>query len=307
MLKNRIKKFFRRFFEKFDSEINIRRIKSWNLYREVVLRQENEIRRIQSEFPYLIADSSKKTALRVHERRYYSQNGEDGILLYLFSKIGARNKNFIEFGIEDGTECNAANLAINFGWSGLFIEGSPHLTEKARKFYYNRHKIHSERVKIVSEFLTVENVNQVFEQNSMIGEIDLLSIDIDGNDYWIWQSITCVQPRVVVIEYNASFGIERSITVEYDPAFDAHRKHPTGWYHGASLRALVKLAKKKNYILAGCDSSGTNAFFVRADLAHGKIEEMFPDEAFYPSVPRLRIASQEDQWEIIRHLNYVEV
>lgn len=307
MLKNRIKKIFRRIFERIESDVNIRRIKSWNLYREVVLRQENEIRRMQSEYPHLIADSSKKSAFRVHERRYYSQNGEDGILLYLFSKVGTRNKNFIEFGIEDGVECNAANLAINFGWSGLFIEGSPHLAQKARNFYHNRHKIPPERVKIVSEFLTIENVNQVFEQNLMTGEIDLLSIDIDGNDYWLWQSITCVNPRIVVIEYNASFGVERSITVEYDPAFDARRKHPSGWYHGASLRALVKLGKKKNYILVGCDSSGTNAFFVRADIAHGKIEEMFPDEAFYPSVPRLRVASQEEQFRTIQHLNFVEV
>lgn len=307
MLKNRIKKIFRSLSEKIESDINIRRIKSWNLYREVVLRQENEIRKMQSEYSHLIADSSKKMALKVHERRYYSQNGEDGILLHLFSKIGAHTRSFIEFGIEDGVECNAANLAINFGWRGLFIEGSQRLAEKARHFYHIRNKIPPERVKIVSEFLTVENINQVFTQNSMIGEIDLLSIDVDGNDYWLWQGITCVNPRIVVIEYNASFGPERSLTVEYDPQFDARRKHPSGWYHGASLRALAKLAKRKNYILAGCDSSGTNAFFVRADLAHGKIEEMMPEEAFYPSAPRIRIASQEEQFMAIQRMNFVEV
>ncbi|HON08577.1 MAG TPA: hypothetical protein PLW02_10820, partial [Verrucomicrobiota bacterium] len=222
-----IKRLLNKIFERAATEKNIRRLKSLNLYRELVLRQENEIRQMQSEYPFLIKDFDKKAALKSVERKYYSQNGEDGILLNIYSKISAHHKNFIEFGIEDGTECNAANLAINFGWSGLFIEGSASLSEKAKQFYYGRHKISPDRLRIANEFLTVENVNDVFSRWSMNGEIDLLSIDIDGNDFWIWRAINIVQPRVVVIEYNASFGAERSITVEYDPLFDCHKKHPS--------------------------------------------------------------------------------
>ncbi len=303
----KIKRLINKIFERAATEKNIRRLKSWNLYRELVLRQENEIKQMQCEYSYLLKDYDKKTALKTTERKYYSQNGEDGILLNILSKVGAPHKSFIEFGIEDGTECNAANLVINFGWRGLFIEGSASLSEKARRFYYNQHKVSPDTVKIADEFLTVENVNDIFNRYSMRGEIDLLSIDIDGNDFWIWQAINIVQPRVVVIEYNASFGADRSITVEYDPLFDCYKKHSSGWYHGASLRALTKLGKKKNYILVGCDSTGTNAFFVRADISKDKFEEMLPSEAFYPSIPRLRAAPLEDQFKIIQHLEYVEV
>lgn len=307
MPSKKIKRFFNRIFESIATDKNIRRIKSWSLYRELVLRQENEIKKMQTDYASLINDFDRKAFLRSKERKYYSQNGEDGILLYIFSQIGAPDKRFIEFGIEDGSECNAANFAINFGWRGLFIEGSPTLAEKARRFYYERHGISQNKVIIANEFLTVENVNEVFKNYSMTGEIDLLSIDIDGNDYWIWQGINIVHPRVVVIEYNASFGSDRSITVEYDPMFDCYKKHPSGWYHGASLRALTKLAKRKNYILVGCDSTGTNAFFVRADLSKDKLEEMSPAEAFYPSLPRLRAASLDKQFDIIKHLEYVEI
>ncbi|MGB9601882.1 MAG: hypothetical protein ACPMAG_03740 [Limisphaerales bacterium] len=307
MLAKKLKRLCNKLFEGLVTEKNIRRLKSYSLYRELVLRQDNEIRKLQAEYAALVNGLDKKSALLIRERKYYSQNGEDGILLYIFSQIGALNKNFIEFGIEDGSECNAANLAINFGWSGLFIEGSSSLAEKARRFYYNRHGISPDKVVVANEFLTLENVNAVFKRYSMVGEIDLLSIDIDGNDYWIWQAIDVVLPRVVVIEYNASFGADRSITVEYDPVFDTYKKHPSGWYHGASLAALTKLAKKKNYILVGCESSGTNAFFVRADLSKDKFEPMSPADAFYPSLPRLRAASLEKQFELIKHLEYVEV
>jgi hypothetical protein len=239
--------------------------------------------------------------------RVYSQSGEDGLLLHFFSLIRAPGKSFVEIGIEDGTECNSANLAINFGWRGLLVEGCPTQAGLARDFYHRRHKIEPGRIQIAAEFVTRENVNQMLVGHGFGGEIDLLSIDIDGNDYWVWQAIEGTQARVVAIEYNASFGPSRSITTKYDPAFDRDIFHPTGWYHGASLSALTRLAHLKGYILAGCDSFGADAFFVKRDLAAGLIEEMTPAEAFYSSAARIRERSDDEQFDLIRHLPYVDV
>jgi hypothetical protein len=288
-------------------DVNLRRIRSSPVYRELVDRDPNLIRELTERFPALVSHADQKSALRAHELRVYSQSGEDGLLLHFFSLIRAPGKSFIEIGIEDGTECNSANLAINFGWRGLLVEGSPSLAEKARDFYHRRHKIEPGRVQIAAQFVTRENVNQLFAVHGLGGEIDLLSIDIDGNDYWVWQAIEGTQPRVVAIEYNASFGPARSISTRYNPVFDRYAFHPSGWYHGASLTALTKLAHQKGYILAGCDSFGADAFFIRRELAAGLIEEMTPAEAFYSCAARVRERSDEDQFDQIRHLDFVEV
>jgi hypothetical protein len=137
-------------------------------------------------------------------------------------------------------------------------------------------------VKIVQSFITADNVNDVFRQHGSTGEIDLLSIDIDGNDYWVWKAINSVNPRVVVIEYNAVFGWERAVTIPYDPnymwsraGFDLHRT-------GASLAALTSLGRMKGYSLVGCGAHGVNAFFVRDDLAVRCFERLAPEQAYYP-------------------------
>jgi hypothetical protein len=307
MLKRLIKPILKRLSKVANSELNYRRFKGARLYGELVLRQVNDLRRLQEEHADLLRDQSPKARWRLCERQYYSQNGEDGLLLHLFTLLGAPQKNFIEFGIEDGVECNAANLAINFGWHGLFLEGSASLVERAREFYHQRHRRNANEVKIACQFVTAENVNQVFRDQGFSGDIDLLSIDIDGCDYWIWKAIEVVHPRLVVIEYNACFGPEQSITVKYDPAYDRYQKHPSGWYHGASLTALTRLARAKGYLLACCDSAGANAIFVRRDLAAAKITELSPAEAFYPSVPRLREKSQEQQWATVKDLEFETV
>lgn len=124
-------------------------------------------------------------------------------------------------------------------------------------------------------FLTVENLADTITGAGVPAGLDLLSIDVDGVDYWLWESLTCVSPRVVVIEYNASFGPHRSITVPYESGFDRVEKHPSTFYHGASLSALAKLGAKKGYSLVGCDSNGVNAFFVRNDLIKSPLAALF--------------------------------
>ncbi|HEO71879.1 MAG TPA: hypothetical protein ENN80_11505 [Candidatus Hydrogenedentes bacterium] len=228
-----------------------------------------------------------KSPLNQHELKVFSQNGEDGILLYLFSLVGVTDRRFIEFGVGDGMECNGAHLAIHCGWHGLMMDCVESNIACARSFYAERLGPAAPAIELASCFITAENVNETFRSHGFEGEIDLLSIDIDGNDYWVWKAIDCVTPRVVVVEYNACLGFTDPITVTYDPTFNRFEKHPSLLYFGASLSALTKLAQAKGYLLAGCDQHGVNAFFVREDVAAGKLEALTPEQAFFPLQDRL--------------------
>ncbi len=247
--------------------------------------------------------SDQKSILRRHEFKVYSQNGEDGILLYIFSTIGIHNRTFVDFGAEDGRECNTANLSLNWGWSGLLIEASTELFVEAKK-YYRRYS----QVTIVNSYVTPQNINQLLIENKCSGEIDLLSIDIDSNDYWVWESIHNCNPRVVVIEYNANLGSDKSITVKYDAIFNRLENHPSGYYFGASLLCLQKLAQKKGYILIGCDSKGCNAFFVRSDIARPHFVELSAATAYYPLTEGwAKRPTPEEAFQIIKDLEFVEI
>jgi len=234
-----------------------------------------------------VSDKAYNSEINRHEFKVYSQTGEDGILLYIFSKIGTTNHRFVEFGCGDGRECNTANLSINCGWNGLLMDGNEENIGIAKKFYQSKLGDRYSNVKIQRNWITTENINKLILDNDVGGEIDLLSIDIDGNDYWIWKVIDVINPRVVAIEYNAAMGIDEAITVKYEPDFDRFRKHPSGVYFGASLLALTELAKTKGYILAGCCSCGFKAFFVRRDVAGEKIAELDVEKAYYPFYPEL--------------------
>lgn len=247
-----------------------------------------------------------KNELRSKEYRVHSQNGEDGLMLYVFSQIGVTNRKFIEFGIGDGTECIAANLLLNFGWSGLMIEGSSSYANHATN-YYNTHPKMQGEVKILNKFITKDNINSLFKEGGIEGEIDLLSIDIDGNDYWVWKAIEAVSPRVIIVEYNATFGKEKAITVEYDPSFMRIDKHSSGYYYGLSLKAAENLGKEKGYVLVGCDSEGVNAIFVRNDINLGKLQATTAEEAYYEMKVRSDVCSLTEQYNTIKHLPIVEV
>lgn len=290
------------------SEENLPRLRATKDFLLANIGNPNATNEICCQYKNLIHGLDKNTELAIHERKFYSQFGEDGLLLYFFDKIGAPNKSFVEFGIEDGTECCAANLAINFGWKGLYLEGDPKQAEKACNFYHDKHHIDPEHVKIKSHFITRENVNELFTKYGYTGEIDLLSIDIDGVDYWIWDAIECVQPRLVLAEYNAVFGCDRALTVPYSPSFDRYDHEETGVYFGMSLKAANKMAEKKGYVLVGCESSGANSFFVRKDLVEKSgLATFAPEEAFYPCAPRIRTHTEEQLWNRVKDLPFEEV
>jgi len=207
----------------------------------------------------------------------YSQNGEDGILLLIFSAIGVKLKRVVEICAGDGVECNAANLIINHGWSGLLFDGDKSAIDYGKSFYARRTNAWRFRrlpPTLVHAWITAENVNELIEQNGLSGEVDLLSIDMDGVDFWIWKAITCITPRVVVLEYNNRWGADQSFTVPYASDFVGTGASVEGeGYFGASLMAFTRLAREKGYRLIGANSPNTNAFFMRRDVG----TEIFPE------------------------------
>jgi hypothetical protein len=184
--------------------------------------------------------------LEAAERQIYSQNGEDGVIEAIFAAIGTTNRYFVEFGCEDGSECNAANL-VQQGWRGLSMDSA--------------HESDDPTMPIHKEMVTAENIDALLRKYQVPHEFDLLSIDIDGNDFWVWKEITH-HPRVVVIEYNAHFLPPQRRTIRYDPDFQWQGTS----YFGASLGALAELGRLKGYTLVHCDRAGANAFFIANEL-----------------------------------------
>jgi hypothetical protein len=252
---------------------------------------------------------SQKDAIRRAEAKVYSQFNEDGILKYLLERVGTPARRFVEFGIGNGKECNTANLSINGGWSGLLMDGNTSDVEKARGYYAGSIKPDKGAVAVKHAFITTENINELLKEHATGGGTDLLSLDIDGNDLWVWRAINEIDPPVVVIEYNAAYGPTRSISVRYDPSFERFRYHPSGIYHGASLAAMAKVGLEKGYLLVGCESHGVNAFFVKSGRARaGGLVELSPQEAFYEHAWRAaRFGSSESQFDLVKHLEFSEI
>jgi hypothetical protein len=188
--------------------------------------------------------------------RISSQNQEDGLTLALLNEVGVKNRRFIEIGsgLSGG---NSGFLARECGWSGLMVDGhAGHMVQVGRRF---------PSVTAVAAWVTRDNVDEIITANGFAGDVDLFSLDLDGNDYWIWEAVTACDPRVVILEYNSMFGPDRAVTVPYDPAFDRHRHHTM--YYGASLTACARLSARKGYRLVAVEPTGVNAFFLRQDLA----------------------------------------
>ena len=209
--------------------------------------------------------AERATSMKEAEFKLFSQFGDDGIIQYLISYVKPRVDTFVEFGVENYEEANTRFLLMNNNWKGLVIDGSLAFVDAIKKStFYWRHSL-----KAVASFITAENINQLLADSGITGQIGLLSIDVDGNDYWIWKAITVVEADIVVIEYNSLFGSERSITIPYKPDFVREQHHYSFLYFGASLPALCGLAIEKGYAFVGCNQAGNNAYFVRNEKLNG--------------------------------------
>jgi hypothetical protein len=217
------------------------------------------------------------------EFRVYSQSGEDGIIALIMAAIGCDSRKFLEIGVQTGAECNSANLAKNCSWDGWLVEGDAGMAQLAREHFAHHPCSWVRDVRVITAFVTRENINALIESNGIPENLDLLSIDIDGNDLWVWQEIKGIRPRLVIVEYNASFGPDRSVSVPYQSDFVRD-----GAYHGASLRALVKVGRQKGYRFVGCNTTGINAFFVRTDLGAECLPEVSVEAGYRPNTLRDR-------------------
>lgn len=207
-----------------------------------------------------------------YEARVHSQNGEDGILEELFRRIGHGGRVFVEFGAGDGSENCSRNLVERHGWSGFWFEGDPATAERARAAVAGRSVVVQQR------FLDRTGILEVFRAAGVPREIDLLVIDVDGNDYWLWEELASrYRSRVVVIEYNGAFPPGISWVMRYD----ARHSWDRSCFHGASLDALTRLAERLGYRLVACDRNGVNAFFVRADIDAGPTVDSADTSGYY--------------------------
>jgi hypothetical protein len=214
---------------------------------------------------------SVRTANSIKEAEFkvFSQFGDDGIIQFLINQLDIVNRTFVEFGVETYEESNTRFLLLNDNWRGLVIDGSKSNIDyiKSDPIYW-RHELTA-----VESFITTKNIDQLLCEYGYKGKIGLLSIDIDGNDYWVWQAITAVDADIVVIEYNSLFGNERTITIPYKDDFVRSESHYSNLYFGASLPALYKLGESKGYSFVGCNQAGNNAYFVKRNMMIDSLAE----------------------------------
>jgi len=231
--------------------------------------------RMEREPKLAVEKAADPKTLTYHGFTAYSMADEDGIIQEIFGRIGMTNRQFFEFGSSDGLENNSTYLLLT-GWSGVWLDGAEkhiRLMETTFPTY-----IQSGKLKAMHAFITPENINDLLTRSGLDFEMDLLCIDIDGNDYWIWKAIGSeFRPRVVVIEYNATFRPPHKIVQKFNPN---HSWNGTN-YFGASLKALEELGREKGYALVSCNASGIDAFFVRRDLAGDHFSEPFTAEHHY--------------------------
>ena len=206
--------------------------------------------------------------------RAFSQFDEDGILLYIFSIIGTTNRQAVEIGADCGgdffefPESNITNLLVNHDWHGLIIDASAKNIKKLTRFFRNCRNTTYQPPVLQQALITRQNINQTIKKSGLIGEIDLFSLDVDSNDYWLFQALNIIQPRVLVLEFNQFWKSQDVVTIPYqeDAAIFTKLCTANPDYFGASLPAMVKLAKQKGYRLVALNNFGHNAFFVKANL-----------------------------------------
>jgi len=239
-------------------------------------RQNTQITQVMLRNQYILM----KKLIEPHEMpslkdvgfKAYSEFEEDGILLYIFSIIGTTNKRVVEICAGDGIECMAANLIINHGWEGLLFDGNIEQVNKAVEFYATHETTLYHPPIFKHAWITKENVNDLIAESGFKGNIDLLSLDMDGNDYYIMEAIDVVKPRVIICETHNIIPSELSLTIPYKADFnrkdDLHAE-----FMGMSLLAATKLLNKKGYRLIGSHRHGFNAIFMLNDTG----KDFFPE------------------------------
>lgn len=229
-------------------------------FEEVKLLEEKNLFLNAKNFIQSIKDR-RLSSLEEAEFQVYSQFGEDGIIQWLIHNVAIENRTFIEFGVEDYTEANTRFLLMNNNWSGLVMDGSAGNIESLNNWKY----LWKYDLLTRADFITRDNINHLITDSGYKGDVGILSIDLDGNDYWILNTIDCVSPRILICEYNNIYGPDKMVSVPYDETFVRTAAHYSNLYWGASIAAFRGWAEAHDYYYMGSNSAGNNAFFVRKD------------------------------------------
>lgn len=246
----------------------IKKIFSEEIEKELILKAKN----------LSIKNQKKKKIKNLSEIEFqvFSQWGEDGIIDWIINKFPNIPKSFLEIGTQDYKESNTRFLLINKNWDGFLIEGDDNEVKKIKsQRIYWKHKL-----TIKSEFVTKENINSVVKKLNVPKKIGLLSLDIDGVDYWVLKKLSVLEPSIIICEYNSLYGLNKSITVPYKMDFDRSKEHYSNLYYGASIQAFIELMKSKQYFLLGTNSAGNNAFFMKNKFLKEANKAIFEKKIF---------------------------
>jgi len=244
------------------------------------------------------------------EFKVFSQFGDDGIIQYLINNIDIKNKKFVEFGVGDYRESNTRFLLINNNWEGIVFDCNSDYIKNIKSdniyWQYNLQAVHA--------FINKDNINSLLESHGFMGDIGILHIDIDGNDYWVWEAIEVVDPTIIIVEYNSIFGCKYAISIPYQENFSRTSSHHSNLYFGASLKAFYLLAKNKGYEFVGSNNAGNNAYFIKKNkikgikpvlLENGYVESKFRESR--DENGQLNFISGRNRILIIQNMEVVDV
>ena len=274
------------------------------LRRRVEHHSESILMLLGKQMAWQVADLPPNADFRTVGFKVFSQWDEDGIIQYLISKLPIENRTFVEFGVEDYEESNTRFLLLNNHWQGMVLDACSadirHIQSDRIHWQYD--------LQARTAWITRANIDSLLAQSGFSDDLGLISIDVNGNDYWIWEAIQSARPRIVVVEYNSLLGLQ-PICVPYQEDFDRTAAHRSNLYYGSSLAALHHLAKKRGYILLGSNVWGHNAFFVRSDISEG-FRGLSPEQAYVHSKFResrdaaggLTYVRGDDRIKLIEHL-----
>ena len=244
------------------------------------------------------------------EFQVYSQWGEDGIIDWVINKFPEIPKSFLEIGTENYKESNTRFLLVNKNWDGFLIEAD----KVAVKDIKSQRVFWKHNLKIENKFITKDNINTIIKKINIPKKLGLLSLDVDGVDYWILNKLSVLEPSIIVCEYNSLLGQKKSVTVPYKKNFIRSEEHYSNLYYGASIKAFVELMKKKNYFLIGTNSAGNNAFFLKKNLFN-KINKLISEKKIFVSKFResrdsngkLTFLDKKKSLEIIKNKHMIDL
>jgi hypothetical protein len=219
------------------------------------------------------------TSLSEVEFSIFSQFGDDGIIQWLIQNLDIPNKTFIEFGVGDFGESNTRFLMMNNNWSGFVMDGDEdNIQELKSQYYYWKHSLNSQAI-----FINKNNINDLIAAQNFHKDVGILHIDLDGNDYYIWDAISVIESIIVIVEYNSVFGKDRAISTIYDDGFVRTNAHYSNLLFGCSVKSLYLLAQTKGYSFIGCNDGGNNAYFVRNDKINDIVKSVNLEDGYVES------------------------